>query len=182
MTNKVLKLASIASICILAGCASTVDVNKNAPAPDTKPNLIDTELQSLTTELIDAHNRLVSTRQLKEQSLVTKNEAQSKLMQTKFSGLDVVRDFDCQCDLKTAMQALAINLNWDMDKVLELGRKPAQGVPVTIKQKNKPLSLVLESVDRQVGHFVDIRVDPNYETILIQYVALDAPRGGLNAQ
>ncbi|EHD1698116.1 hypothetical protein JR728_003745 [Vibrio vulnificus] len=182
MTNIVFKIASIAIICIITGCVSTVDVNKNAPPAGSKPNLIDAELKAKTTELIDAQNRLVNARKIKLDSLKNDASTESQVMSKKFSGLDTIRDINCQCDLKTAMQVIAINLNWDMNKVFELGRKPAQGVPVTIRQKGLPLAMAIESIDRQVGHFVDIRIDPNYETILIEYKALDTPRGGPNAK
>lgn len=172
----------ITTTCILAGCSNQLKVNENAPSPSSKPNLIDAELKSFSQQLIDANNRLVNARNAKIRSIEMRNHENDKLMATKFSGLDVKRDFDCRCDLLTAMQALAINLNWDMNKVLEVGRKPAQGVPVDVSINNQPLALILEQVDMQVGHFADIRIDPNFESILIEYRLLGQPRGAHNAQ
>ncbi|MDN3661077.1 DotD/TraH family lipoprotein [Vibrio agarivorans] len=167
-------LLAIAIINTITACSSSVAINETAPPSNQQRNLIDVELESFTQDLIDANNRLVSARKTKVD--LQYEQHSKKLKPTKFSGLDINRDFDCTCDLKTALQVLSIQLGWDMNKVLEIGRKPAQGVPVSVQQRNQPLSLVLESLDMQVGHYVDIRIDPNFESILIEYKSLDAPR------
>lgn len=167
-------LLPIGATFALSACTSTTSINDTAPPASQQRNLIDVELDSYTQALIDANNRLVSARVTKVEAVRSQKEAQFK--HNKFSGLDMKRNFDCECDLKTAMQVFAIQLGWDMEKVLEIGRKPAQGVPVTVSQRDKPLALVLESLDTQVGHFVDIRIDPTFESILIEYKTLDAPR------
>ena len=74
------------------------------------------------------------------------------------------------------MQAIAVNLGWDANRVYEVGHKPAMGVPVEIRLRQEPISLALEQLEVQVGHFVDIRIDPNFKSILITYQALDVPR------
>ncbi|MEI8659200.1 DotD/TraH family lipoprotein [Vibrio sp. Hal054] len=169
---------SLVSALSLVGCANKNEVAINQTAPDaehSRPTMIDQEIVSLSRQLIDETRKLANQRQLKLDSTFQEQKKVSSTKYKTFSGLEVKRDFDCDCDIKTALQSLAINLNWDMDSVYEIGRKPAQGVPVEIHFKNMPMSTMLEMLDVQVGSFVDIRLDPNFETILISYKTISQP-------
>lgn len=161
---------------VLCACAPKVVTNDTAPPSNQPPNLIDTELKDLSRQLIDEHRKLANIRQTKQDSVFSKQQDTSRKARQKFSGLETNRNVRCQCDIKTAMQAIAVNLNWDINKVLEIGHKPANGVPVQLRLDDQPLSLALEQIDIQTGHFIDIRIDPNFETILITYRTLDKPR------
>ncbi|MCG9579874.1 hypothetical protein L1D14_27095 [Vibrio tubiashii] len=161
----------------LSGCGTTPKTNATAPPPDHQPNLIDVELKEKTQDLLEEWKRLANIRQAKNDSLYNKDKQVSAQLNKKFSGLEAnVGYFNCRCDLKVAMQGIATILDWDMEKVFETGLKPAQGVPVAVRLDDQPLTLALEQVDIQVGHFADIRIDPNFKTILITYRSLDAPR------
>ncbi|MCC2524955.1 MULTISPECIES: DotD/TraH family lipoprotein [Vibrio] len=165
--------AVIVSCMILSACSSTSKVNHTAPPPDEKPHIIDQELRSKTQELLEEVRALALIRQAKAKG---KSQTSQDKISAGFSGLDKRINFDCSCDLKVNMQALAVNLGWDANRVYEVGHKPAMGVPVEIKLRQEPISLALEQLEVQVGHFVDIRIDPNFKSILITYQALDAPR------
>ncbi len=162
---------------LLCSCAQTNKINTTAPPPDQQPNLIDQELRANSQQLIDEIRSLADLRRTKQETMFAANKKASQKISSKFSGLDKnIGKFDCNCDLKVAMQAVAVNLNWDMNSVYEIGRKPATGVPVEVKLRQQPLALALEQIDVQVGHFVDIRIDPNFQTILLSYKVLSNSR------
>ncbi|CCO46809.1 putative Lipoprotein [Vibrio nigripulchritudo SOn1] len=162
---------------LLSSCAQTTKTNTGAPAPDQKPNLIDQELRSNSQQLLDEIRSLADLRRNSQESMIANTGNGRNKISAKFSGLDKnIGKFDCNCDLKVALQAIAVNLNWEMNRVYEVGRKPAMGVPVEVKLREQPLALALEQIDVQVGHFVDIRIDPNFKTILISYKTLSTSR------
>lgn len=169
---------TIASFSLMSGCAmKKEETNATAPPAEQQPNLIDEEMKSLSNELLQEWGKLATTRQAKHDMMSAEHKKVSAQINQKFSGLETdVGSFNCHCDLKTAMQSIAGLLDWDMDKVFEVGLKPAQGVPVEVTLERQPLTLALEQIDVQVGHFTDIRIDPKFKTILITYRALDVPR------
>lgn len=173
-------VCTVALISIVTGCSTQIqdqEMNVTAPPAEKQPNLIDEEMKNKSQKLIEEWKKLANLRQVKQETALRADKKVSAQINKKFSGLETeVSYFNCHCDLKTAMQSVATLLDWDMDKVFEVGMKPAQGVPVEVTLKEQPLTFALEQIDVQVGHFVDIRLDPNFKTILITYRALDAPR------
>ena len=174
--HKVRNVFILSCLVSLTACVQKVATNPTAPAPSNKPNMIDTEIEDLSRQLIDEQRKLANIRQAKLDASFAQNKQPSSKLSKKFSGLDINRNFQCNCDIKTAMQAIAATLNWDVNKVLEIGRKPAQGVPVQIHLKDQPLIVALEQIDIQTGHFTDIRIDPAFQTILITYRLIGQPR------
>lgn len=157
---------------IIGGCSSTKVINPTAPK--VEPHYIDTEVEHLSKLLIDEQRHLANIREQKQKSAenpVAHNA--TSLNGAIMSGLETKRSLECQgCDVKIVLQAVAGLLGWPPENVYEIGRKPAQGLPTNINLRNEPLIRVLEQVKVDTGHAVDIRIDPNFKTILIEYRAL----------
>ncbi|MBF4437169.1 hypothetical protein ERJ77_22330, partial [Vibrio anguillarum] len=89
-------------------------------------------------------------------------------------GLETNRTMKCMgCDVKIVLEGVAALLGWNANDVYEVGRKPAQGVPVNIDIKQEPLMVALEQIKADSGHIADIRIDPNFKSILIEYKSLN---------
>lgn len=155
------------------GC-TTKSVNSNAPEPSRKPHYIDIEIERLAKQLIDEKRKLADIREAKLQAKATPTNRPPKIPQSAiFSGLETQRTLKCEgCDLKVALQSIAVLLGWDVNSVYEVGRKPAQGVPVTIELNNEPLRIALQQIKMDAGHIMNLRIDPNFKSMLIEYKTL----------
>lgn len=155
------------------GC-STKSVNSNAPLPSNKPHYIDTEIEQLAKQLIDEKRKLANIREAKLKATTSPQTNRAKVPQSAiFSGLETKRTLKCEgCDLKVALQSIAVLLGWDINSVYEVGRKPAQGVPVSIELNNEPLRIALQQIKMDAGHIMDLRIDPNFKSMLIEYKTL----------
>lgn len=157
---------------IITGCSSTEVINPTAPK--VEPHYIDTEVANLSKQLIDEQRHLANIREQKQKSLQSPSKQNVALPSGAImSGLETKRTLQCQgCDVKVVLEAVAGLLGWEPSNVYEIGRKPAQGLPTNINIRNEPLMRVLEQIKVDTGHAADIRIDPNFKTILIEYRAL----------
>lgn len=163
-------MIGVAAISIV-GCSNVERVNATAPSTNSTPHYIDSEISELSKELIDEQRQLALLRKTKYES--TKPVESATLPNSViFSGLEVKRNFDCYCDARIALEALSALLGWNVENVYEVGHKPANGVPVNINIKNQPLALMIEQLEAEIGHLADVRIDPNFESILIEYKTL----------
>lgn len=155
----------------IVGCSNVQSVNGTAPSTNSTPHYIDTEISELSKELIDEQRKLALIRKTKYEA--TKPKTTATLPSTViFSGLEVKRSFSCYCDVKVTLEALSALLGWDVANVYEVGHKPANGLPVNVNIKNQPLALMIEQLEAQIGNVADVRIDPNFESILIEYKIL----------
>lgn len=156
----------------MAGCVQKREVNPTAR--QVEPHYIDKQVENLAKELIDEQRTLANIREAKAKA---KSNPTSRNMATPsgaiMAGLETPRTMQCfECDVKIVLEAVATLLGWDPASVYEIGRKPAQGVTTTIDINNEPLMRVLEQIKVDTGHAADIRVDPNFKSILIEYKSL----------
>ncbi len=153
----------------LTGCATKVPTS-DADVPQ-RPHYIDEEISDLANQHIDEQRRLANIRQAKQLAQTQGTTAKVPTPSTAiFAGLETKRTMKCEgCDLKVAAQAIAVLLGWDANSVYELNRKPAQGVPVTINLNNEPLRRALEQIKVDAGHIMDLRIDPNFKSMVIEY-------------
>ncbi len=154
---------------VITGCSNRI--TSNAPEQHQTPHYLDEEIKDLSIQLIDEQRRLANIRQANQQKKQHAQIAQSSAPESAiFAGLETKRTIECQgCDIKVVAQAIAVLLGWDVNSVYELNRKPAQGVPVTIKLENEPLRRALEQIKHQAGHMMDLRIDPNFKSMVIEY-------------
>lgn len=157
---------------IMGGCANTEVINPTAPK--VEPHYIDTEVANLSKQLIDEQRHLANIREAKQKSQENPSKHNVALPSGAImSGLETKRTLQCQgCDVKIVLEAVAGLLGWNTQNVYEIGRKPAQGLPTNINIRNEPLMRVLEQIKADTGHAADIRIDPNFKTILIEYRSL----------
>ncbi len=162
-------LAAFTLTLALSGCSSK-SVNNNAPAASELPHYVDTEIQDLARQYLDEQRHLANVRSAKQNALANSSQPVPSPNGAIFSGLETKRTILCEgCDIKVVSQAIAVLLGWDINSVYETGRKPALGVPVTIDLDNQPLRIALEQIKADAGHVMDLRIDPNFKSMLIEY-------------
>lgn len=155
----------------IVGCSNVQSVNGTAPSTTSTPHYIDAEISELSKELIDEQRKLALIRKAKYEA--TKPKSTPTLPSSVlFSGLEVKRTFSCYCDVKITLEALSVLLGWNVENVYEIGHKPANGLPVNVHIEDQPLALMIEQLEAQIGNVADVRIDPNYESILIEYKIL----------
>lgn len=180
MNNSTAKPSRIAKLAMLScavifvnGCADKT-VNAHAPIAGTTPHYLDAELSELARELVDEQRKLASIRQLANSPQMNQqastNSRAAIPKNAIFAGLETKRSVTCHgCDVKVVAQTIAVILGWDVNSVYEVGRKPPLGVPVNLNLKNQPLRIALEQIKTDAGHIMDLRIDPNFKSMLIEY-------------
>lgn len=164
------------AICTSTACSTTDKINTTAPDPAKTPHYLDSEIRELSATLIDEQRKLARIRQSKLDALLTDEDRkrQQSMNSQIIAGFDKRVDlWELENDIETVLRGIAALVGWGADRVYPMGIRPANGLLVKVRLKNEMIHNALDQIDVQVGTMVDIRIDPNFETIILSYKSLD---------
>lgn len=162
-------IRNIALVVMLSGCTSQVT---NKQQIISQPHYLDVEVKDLAQELIHEQRLLARVRNAKLTAIETKEQRKARISRTKQIpiGFDKKVSLSMVNELSVVLRGISAVVGWGAESVYEIGRKPASPVIVRINIKpTEPIYNAIEQIDSQIGGIVSIRIDPNFETIIIKY-------------
>ncbi|WP_318515620.1 DotD/TraH family lipoprotein [Photobacterium leiognathi] len=160
----------IISVLLVSGCSSS----KDASPKFHQPHYLDTEIKDLTQELIAEQRMLARVASAKLEATESAEQRKARISRSKEIpiGFDKRVPLDITNDIETTLRAIAAVVGWGAERVYVLGNPPATPIIVKVSlEKYEPIYNAIEQIDAQIGGIVDIRIDPNFETIVLKYNA-----------
>lgn len=162
-------IRNILLVLMISGCSS-----KSIHQQQTikQPHYLDVEVKDLTQELIHEQRLLARVRNAKLTALESKENREARISRSKQIpvGFDKKVSLNMVNELSVVLRGISAVVGWGAKNVHEIGRKPAAPVIVRVNVKpTEPIYNAIEQIDSQVGGIVSVRIDPNFETIIIKY-------------
>ncbi len=172
----VFKLSSIAfASTLLLGCATNEvkDLRHLEKSPEERAF---GDLEPYAVEMLDELRLLAKTRSAHAQALKgPEQRRQERMLSTMvLPGFEKVVDWNCDCEVETAVKGIAETVGYGSDRVFTYGQKPPGGVFVSIKLKDQPINDAIKIIDSEKGAQVDIMVDNRLKTIVVKYLETKA--------